>query len=81
MHNGAASTKQLMWSSNGTVRGNNAAIHCSAHLSAAPSPDEISFVLEILDRIASPALEKAEHLLDSTNTWDSVARNDFCRCV
>jgi proteasome activator subunit 4 len=47
--------------------------------STVPSEDEISFVLEILDDIAAPILDKVEALLESTATWDNVARNDFCR--
>ena len=44
-----------------------------------PNHDEIEFVLEILDKIASPALDKVETLLETAGKWDSVARNDFCR--
>ncbi|KAI0762664.1 ARM repeat-containing protein [Fomes fomentarius] len=44
-----------------------------------PSHDEIEFVLEILDKIAAPALDKVEKLLETAGKWDSVARNDFCR--
>lgn len=44
-----------------------------------PSNDEISVVLEILNRIVSPALDKLEALLPSAGSWDGVARNDFCR--
>ncbi|KAF9243864.1 hypothetical protein BU15DRAFT_71975 [Melanogaster broomeanus] len=44
-----------------------------------PSADEIDFVLEILDRVASPTLDRIEVLLSSSGSWDSVARNDFCR--
>ncbi|KAL6304169.1 ARM repeat-containing protein [Sparassis latifolia] len=44
-----------------------------------PSREEIDFVLEILDRIASPALDKIENLLKTAGKWDNVARNDFCR--
>ncbi|KAI0343973.1 ARM repeat-containing protein [Trametopsis cervina] len=44
-----------------------------------PSSEEIDFVLEILDKIAAPALDKIEELLDSAGRWDSVSRNDFCR--
>ena len=46
-----------------------------------PSKEEIEFVLEIMDKIASPALDRIEQLLDSAGRWDSVARNDFCRYV
>lgn len=48
---------------------------------AVPSAEEVEFVLEILDKIASPALDKIERLLESAGRWDSVARNDFCRYV
>lgn len=44
-----------------------------------PSLDEIAFVLDILDQVAAPGLDKVEALLDKTSTWDNVARNDFCR--
>ncbi|KIJ68675.1 hypothetical protein HYDPIDRAFT_106916 [Hydnomerulius pinastri MD-312] len=44
-----------------------------------PNAEEIKFVLEILDRVASPALDKIEELANSSGSWDSVARNDFCR--
>ncbi|KAI0823074.1 ARM repeat-containing protein [Trametes gibbosa] len=44
-----------------------------------PTHDEIEFVLEILDKIAAPALDKVEALLETVWKWDSVARNDFCR--
>lgn len=43
-----------------------------------PNDEEIAFVLEILDVVAGPALDKVEALL-STPNWDNVARNDFCR--
>lgn len=46
-----------------------------------PSDDEIAFALDILDQIAKPALDKVEELLRRTPTWDSIARNDFCRYV
>lgn len=46
-----------------------------------PSPDEIAFVLEVLERIVSPLLLKLEVLLGNTSSWDNSARNDFCRCV
>ncbi len=46
-----------------------------------PCPEEIDFVLEILDKIASPALDKVESLLTSAGKWDNVDRNDFCRYV
>ncbi|KAF9452549.1 hypothetical protein P691DRAFT_696832 [Macrolepiota fuliginosa MF-IS2] len=44
-----------------------------------PSDAEIACVLEIIDKITTPALDKVEELLQTTPTWDSVARNDFCR--
>jgi len=43
-----------------------------------PTQDEIALVLDILDEIAEPALDKIEDLLRVDN-WDNVARNDFCR--
>ncbi len=48
-------------------------------VTAVPNHDEIEFVLEILDKIAAPALDKVEKLLETAGKWDSVARNDFCR--
>ena len=44
-----------------------------------PNHDEVEFVLEILDKIAAPALDKVETLLETVGKWDNVARNDFCR--
>ncbi|KAI0702440.1 ARM repeat-containing protein [Cytidiella melzeri] len=44
-----------------------------------PSAEEIDFVLEIMDKIAGPALDRIGQLLDSAGRWDNVARNDFCR--
>lgn len=44
-----------------------------------PSDDEIAFVLQILDEVFSPAMERVEALLEVANAWDSVNRNDFCR--
>ena len=52
-----------------------------AESTTVPSNDEISFVLEILEHIVSPALDKIEALLTSAGSWDGVARNDFCRQV
>lgn len=46
-----------------------------------PSKEEIEFALEILDKIASPALSKIEVLAKTADHWDEVARNDFCRYV
>jgi hypothetical protein len=51
------------------------------HYSTVPSAEEIEFVLEIMEKIASPALDRIEQLLDSAGRWDSVGRNDFCRYV
>ena len=48
---------------------------------AVPSNEEISFILEILNNIVSPALDKLESLLPTASSWDGIARNDFCRCV
>ncbi|KAI0094551.1 ARM repeat-containing protein [Irpex rosettiformis] len=44
-----------------------------------PSPGEVDFVLEIMDKIAGPALDRIEALLDTAGRWDNVGRNDFCR--
>lgn len=52
----------------------------NAHCAEVPSDPEIDFVIEILDKVVDPALDKVELLL-SSNEWDGVARNDFCRCV
>lgn len=46
-----------------------------------PSPDEVTFVLDVLDQVATPALDRVEALLDKTSTWDNVDRNDFCRYI
>ncbi|KAI0728586.1 ARM repeat-containing protein [Fomitopsis betulina] len=46
-----------------------------------PSKEEIEFALEILDKIASPALSKIEVLAKTADHWDEVARNDFCRYI
>jgi proteasome activator subunit 4 len=46
---------------------------------AVPSNEEISFIIEILDHIVSPALDKLEALLPAASSWDGIARNDFCR--
>ncbi|KAA1468528.1 hypothetical protein DENSPDRAFT_833844 [Dentipellis sp. KUC8613] len=44
-----------------------------------PSDEEIAFVLDILDTVVSPALDKVDALLQTANTWDNIAQNDFCR--
>ncbi|KAF7320019.1 hypothetical protein MKEN_00785900 [Mycena kentingensis (nom. inval.)] len=44
-----------------------------------PSEPEIEFVLDILDRIETPALDKVEQLLATTSRWGPIERNDFCR--
>lgn len=44
-----------------------------------PSSGEVEFALEILDKIASPALSKIGALAKTADHWDEVARNDFCR--
>ncbi|KAL0578024.1 Proteasome activator BLM10 [Marasmius crinis-equi] len=49
------------------------------HGDAVPSEDEIQFVLDFLDRVASPTLSKIEQLLQDTSSWDNASRNDFCR--
>ncbi|KAG6828604.1 hypothetical protein H0H92_007299 [Tricholoma furcatifolium] len=46
-----------------------------------PNDDEIAFVLEILDKVFKPTMDKVEILLESTSTWDSADRNDFCRAM
>ena len=46
-----------------------------------PSGGEVEFALEILDKIASPALNKIEILAKTADQWDEVARNEFCRQV
>jgi proteasome activator subunit 4 len=38
-------------------------------------------VIRILDSVAGSSLNKVESLLAKTDTWDNVARNDFCRYV
>lgn len=43
-----------------------------------PSPEEIDFVLEIIDEIAVPTMAQLETLLQKPH-WDSADRNDFCR--
>jgi proteasome activator subunit 4 len=49
------------------------------HRFVVPSDDEIALVLDVLDLVASPALDKLEKLLETAGSWDNVARNDFCR--
>ncbi|KAG6381418.1 armadillo-type protein [Boletus reticuloceps] len=44
-----------------------------------PNVEEVDFVLQILDHIASPTLDKLDALVNSSDRWDGVARNDFCR--
>ncbi|KAF9270517.1 hypothetical protein L218DRAFT_889040 [Marasmius fiardii PR-910] len=44
-----------------------------------PSHEEIQFILDFLDRVASPSLAKIEQLLHDTSSWDNASRNDFCR--
>jgi len=44
-----------------------------------PSTDEVQFILDFLDQVAAPALDKLETLAQSTQNWDEVVRNDFCR--
>ncbi|CAK5268900.1 unnamed protein product [Mycena citricolor] len=44
-----------------------------------PSDAEIEFVLEILDTVQKPLVEKLEELVPKTSEWDGEARNDFCR--
>jgi Proteasome-substrate-size regulator, mid region len=49
------------------------------YFSAVPSNEEITFILEILSDVVSPALDKVEALLPTASSWDGIARNDFCR--
>ncbi|KAG5648210.1 hypothetical protein DXG03_006165 [Asterophora parasitica] len=44
-----------------------------------PTDEEVAFVLEILDKVFAPTLDKVESLLERTSTWDNINRNDFCR--
>lgn len=44
-----------------------------------PTTEEIDFTLEILEQVATPALDTVENLLKTTSKWDSISRNDFCR--
>jgi len=44
-----------------------------------PNNEEIAFVLELIDHIGQPALKVVESLIETSDTWDSIARNDFCR--
>ncbi|KAJ6519492.1 hypothetical protein C8R45DRAFT_852433 [Mycena sanguinolenta] len=44
-----------------------------------PTEGEIDFIMDILDRIGKPALDKVEALLETTSSWDAADRNDFCR--
>ncbi|KAF9459432.1 hypothetical protein BDZ94DRAFT_1312356 [Collybia nuda] len=46
-----------------------------------PSSEEITFTLDILDKLCTPALDRVEALLENTATWDNVSRNDFCRSL
>ena len=46
-----------------------------------PSAEEVDFVMDVLDKIAAPLLDKIEVLLESAARWDNVSRNDFCRYV
>jgi len=56
-------------------------IALGSYFVAVPSNEEISFILEILNHIVSPALDKLEALLPTASSWDGIARNDFCRYV
>ncbi len=38
-------------------------------------------MLEILDELHTPLLNKVEELVTRTESWNSSDRNDFCRCV
>lgn len=46
-----------------------------------PSPNEISFVLDVLRKILEPTLKRVETLLQTTQKWGNEDRNDFCRQV
>ncbi|KAI0296143.1 hypothetical protein BC826DRAFT_1005479 [Russula brevipes] len=73
------------WNSEGFDRGHNShwgKLHKVEDVKVewhVPSDEEISFILEILNFIVSPALDKVEALLPTASSWDGVARNDFCR--
>jgi proteasome activator subunit 4 len=45
-----------------------------------PTDEEIAFVLEILEKIGASSLDLLESLLPSIQSWDGIAKNDFCRC-
>ncbi|VDB99350.1 unnamed protein product [Peniophora sp. CBMAI 1063] len=44
-----------------------------------PSEDEVDMVLEILNKLVQPALDRVEDLISNAQTWTNVERNDFCR--
>ncbi|KAL0950801.1 hypothetical protein HGRIS_007566 [Hohenbuehelia grisea] len=44
-----------------------------------PSRDEISFAIEIIEAVGVKLMDELDGLLEDTNKWDNVARNDFCR--
>ncbi|CAA7258771.1 unnamed protein product [Cyclocybe aegerita] len=44
-----------------------------------PVDEEIAMVLDIIEQIAKPALQKVSTLVETSGTWNNVARNDFCR--
>ncbi|CCM01635.1 uncharacterized protein FIBRA_03696 [Fibroporia radiculosa] len=46
-----------------------------------PTDDEIHFVMEILDKVAAPALDMIEASIGTADRWDNIARNDFCRSI
>lgn len=48
-------------------------------ISSVPTPEEIDFVLEILDKVISPCMSTLESLLETTPRWQTEDRNDFCR--
>lgn len=50
----------------------------AANFSKVPNANEVAFVLEVLEKISRPALDKVELLLAKPR-WDNVDRNDFCR--
>lgn len=48
-------------------------------IDAVPGDEEVHFALEILTKIGGKSLSLLESLLASVQSWDSVAKNDFCR--
>ncbi|KDR84826.1 hypothetical protein GALMADRAFT_233236 [Galerina marginata CBS 339.88] len=44
-----------------------------------PNDDEVAFVMDIIDHIGKPALKMVESLIETSDKWDNIGRNDFCR--